>query len=356
MALISIIVPVYNVKSYLRACLDSILDQDFRDIELVAVDDCSPDECGQIIDEYARNDSRIRPVHLSRNVGLGGARNAGLAEATGEYVWFVDSDDTITDGSLALIADRIRATTPDVMLIGYARTDGTGIPTRDALQRLLSTPGAPDVFRISERPELLQAFPTAWNKVVRRRFMVDAGLTFPAGWYEDLAFTYPLLATAARISVLDHVCYHYRQTRDGAILSTTSDRHFELIGQYDLVFTRLATAGADGAAIRSRVLGLAIEHCIVVLGHPGRLSATAKPRFFAEIVEFRRRHLPPGGDYVMPSGASKIRHQLIALGNWPTYRTLRDGYVVTARARRLAQSAVRRPYARAHLDALGDKA
>ena len=110
MTLLSIVLPVYKVQGYLRQCLDSVLEQSFRDFEIVAVDDCSPDHSGTILAEYATRDPRVRVLSLPENVGLGRARNAGLAQATGEYVWFVDSDDWLAAGALIAVADRLRAT------------------------------------------------------------------------------------------------------------------------------------------------------------------------------------------------------------------------------------------------------
>lgn len=350
MALISVVVPVHNVQPYLRECLDSILKQQYRDIELIAVNDCTPDGCGEIIDEYALADPRVRTIHLPENVGLGRARNAGLAQATGEYVWFVDSDDTIASDALGHIAERIRQTTPDVLIVDYARTYWWKRQTRNMLHSLLSVPDAPEVFRISERDELLRIFPCAWNKVVRREFMLESGILFPVGWYEDLAFTYPILANAKRISVLDHVCYFYRQRRHGAILGTSSDRHFELISQYDLVFERLSDAGEEGEKIRPRVLGQAIEHFIVVVGHPRRLSSQMKPRFFRAMVDFRRRHIT-GDGYIIPLGGSKARHRVVALGSWLIYRALRAGRGLGQRSRastRWAKDRFRRTFNKAN--------
>ena len=91
---ISIIVPVYNVEQYINRCIDSLLGQTLKDIEIILVDDGSPDQCPQICDEYARKDSRIKVIHKKNN-GLGYARNSGLELATGEYIAFVDSDDYV---------------------------------------------------------------------------------------------------------------------------------------------------------------------------------------------------------------------------------------------------------------------
>src|SRR5262245_49674910 len=107
MPLLSVIIPVYAVQGYLRECLDSILTQSHTALELVAVDDRSPDHCAEILDEYAAGDARVRAIHLDHNVGLGPARNLGLDRATGDYVWFVDSDDWLAPGALRAVAARL---------------------------------------------------------------------------------------------------------------------------------------------------------------------------------------------------------------------------------------------------------
>lgn len=106
---VSVIIPVYNTEKYLSACLDSVLNQTLRDIEIIAVDDCSPDRCGQILDEYASRDDRVKPVHLPENRRQGFARNRGMERSTGKYLYFLDSDDMIepeTLEELSCLADR----------------------------------------------------------------------------------------------------------------------------------------------------------------------------------------------------------------------------------------------------------
>jgi glycosyltransferase involved in cell wall biosynthesis len=97
---ISIVLPVYGVQDYLPYCLDSILGQEGTRIEVIAVDDASPDDCGKILDTRAARDQRLRVVHLAANAGPGHARNTGLGLASGEYVWFVDADDTLPPNAL----------------------------------------------------------------------------------------------------------------------------------------------------------------------------------------------------------------------------------------------------------------
>src|SRR5690606_6767616 len=112
---LSLVVPVYKVQGYLSECLDSILGQSYTDFEVIAVDDCSPDDSGSILDRYAEHDARIHVIHLTENVGLGRARNAGLEKTQGDYVLFLDSDDTLSEGALQAVAERLEATgDPDI--------------------------------------------------------------------------------------------------------------------------------------------------------------------------------------------------------------------------------------------------
>ena len=109
MCKVSVIIPVYKVEPYLPACLDSVLNQTLRDLEVICIDDCSPDRCGEILDEYAARDGRVRVIHLLENHRQGFGRNRGMDKAVGEYLYFLDSDDMIepeTLGELTLLADR----------------------------------------------------------------------------------------------------------------------------------------------------------------------------------------------------------------------------------------------------------
>lgn len=138
----SVIVPAYRVQAYLHESLDSVLAQSFEDFEIIAVNDCSPDACGAVIDEFAARDHRVRAVHLPENVGLGRARNAGIAQATGDYLIFLDSDDTLAPGALRAVADRIEETgEPDVVVYDYARTYWTGESVRNSFAEHLSETG-----------------------------------------------------------------------------------------------------------------------------------------------------------------------------------------------------------------------
>ncbi|MFF4753020.1 bifunctional glycosyltransferase/CDP-glycerol:glycerophosphate glycerophosphotransferase [Streptomyces sp. NPDC002514] len=328
----SVIVPAYQVQAYLHACLDSVLAQSYPDLELIVVDDCSPDACGAVIDEYAARDARVRPVHLPENRGLGGARNAGMECAKGDYLVFLDGDDTLTPDALGSIADRIAETgEPDVLVYDYARTYWTGETARNRAAAELTEDG-PAPFRLADRPGLLNVLMVAWNKACRREFVEAAGFSFPPGYYEDTPWTFPVLMSARSIATLDRVCVHYRQRRAGNILSTTSRRHFDVFEQYDRVFAYVAER--PRLARWQPVLWLRmVDHLATVYGRRDRLPRGARAEFLRRARAHYRRYRPAGAP--VPPG-SRLRHTLIRLGAHRTWRTLRAAAALHRRARGLA--------------------
>ncbi len=320
----SVIVPAYKVQPYLNDCLRSVLEQDFTDLELIAVDDHSPDACGAIIDEAAACDPRVRPVHLPENAGLGRARNAGIRRATGDYLLFLDGDDTLAPGSLRAIADRLARTgEPQVLVFDYARVDWTGEAVRNVRAELLRQ-GDPEsvrqVFRLDQRPELLRLLMVAWNKAYRRDFIRKEGFAFPPGFYEDTPWTFPVLLTAESIAVLDRVCVHYRQRRRGGILRTTSRRHLDVFEQYDRVF-RFLDARPGLAHWRPALFQRMVDHFGVIAAAPGRLPVRARAEFFRRAGAHHRRYRPLGA--ATPPGRARWRGLLLRLGARRAYHLLR---------------------------------
>ncbi|MEH0936223.1 glycosyltransferase family 2 protein [Micromonospora psammae] len=331
--LLSVVVPVHRVESYLHQCLDSVRTDvpagDEAAVEIVAVDDASPDRCGELLRAYAAAHPGVRTVHLTRNVGLGPARNAGLDVATGTYVWFVDSDDWLPPGTVPAVLDRLRAHRPDVLLLDHLRVREDGGREVDASSPLLR--GVPGVVRLADRPQLLRVQHTAWNKVVRRAFLDELGLRFHAGWYEDIPFSHPLLIGAERISVLDRVCYLYRQGRQGAITSTRSGRHFDAFDQYERLFDWVARRSSDDR-LRADLFALMVGHLLVVVGNDHRMDPRLRRAFFHRVARHYRRYLPVGG-YPRPAGAAGLKHRLVAGDAYLAYTLLRTAHRAAGRLR-----------------------
>ncbi|WP_185832567.1 bifunctional glycosyltransferase family 2 protein/CDP-glycerol:glycerophosphate glycerophosphotransferase [Streptomyces sp. WAC 04229] len=328
----SVIVPAYRVQEYLHACLESVLTQSYQDFEVIVVDDRSPDACGAIADEFADRDPRVRAVHLPQNQGLGPARNAGIERAGGDYLVFLDGDDTLAPGALRALADRVKETgDPDVLVYDYARTYWTGETVRSRAAAHLTEQG-PAPFRLADRPGLLHLLMVAWNKTVRREFAEREGLTFPPGYYEDTPWTYPVLLTAESVATLDRVCVHYRQRRRGSILGTPSERHLDVFTQYDRVFAFLESH-PEHDRWRPVLYRRMCDHLAAVFTRPDRLPRSLRAEFLRRARVHCRRYRVSGAPVPAPV---RVRHALLRLGLRRTWETLR---LASALRRRTARAA-----------------
>lgn len=191
---VSVIVPIYNVAAYLPKCIESIQHQTEKDIEIILVDDGSPDECGAICDNYAEKDVRIRVIH-QENSGLGAARNAGIQVATAEYLLFVDSDDYIEPDLIERTCLAAVENNADIVMFGFQRVheDGSVDFAYDIPASLADKKGC----SLANTPELLLVTPSTWNKLYKKDLF--DGIAFPPrAWYEDLQ-TIPKLYSRASV-------------------------------------------------------------------------------------------------------------------------------------------------------------
>jgi CDP-glycerol glycerophosphotransferase len=321
--LISAIIPVHRVAEYLPECLDSVLGQPAPPIEVIAVDDASPDDSGQILDKRAIADPRLRVVHLPANGGQGQARNAGLALASGEYVWFVDGDDAVADGALAAIGARLASGRPDVLLIDWVSSypDGRTAPSPGA--RLL-TRVPPGGCTLADLPRLVDLTMTSWSKLLRREFLAGLDAGFSSGIHEDVLVTSASLLAARSIEAVSQVCYRYRQDRPGAAMATTSAGHLAIFDAYDQVFARLDQPSVSDA-VRTVFFERAIWHYTTVLearaaNGRGLVPPRERRRYFARMHDEFTARRPPG--YRFPPGPRGIKFRLVASGSYWAYSVL----------------------------------
>lgn len=221
---VSVVVPVYNVEKYLRSCINSILNQTLQDIELILVDDGSPDGSGKICDEFAASDNRVKVVH-KKNAGVGPARNDGLREATGDWIIFGDSDDWFESEALEKLVTVGEETRADVVF-GDVYLVENGIKKKVQFYKDelvtndlgIKTKLIAAVFSRAycyNPPKSGKAFGYGgpWNKLVRRSLLVDNGLEFDIsvkGIFDDLIYTAYIFAYANRISYKHILVYDYR--------------------------------------------------------------------------------------------------------------------------------------------------
>lgn len=211
--LISVIVPVYKVEPYLDRCVRSIVNQTYRNLEIILVDDGSPDNCPAMCDAWAEKDSRVKVIH-KENGGLSDARNAGLAAAAGEYIGFVDSDDWVSPDMYWLLYETMVEHDSDISACGVEMVWEDGTPPRLLTKRGCCVLTQEEAMRAVIEESWIQA--PVWYKLYKREVVRD--IPFPVGkCHEDVFWTYQVVGNARKVSVFDTPCYHYTQ-RSGSIM------------------------------------------------------------------------------------------------------------------------------------------
>lgn len=215
---VSVIIPIYNVEKYFRKCLDSVVNQTYRNLEIILVDDGSPDGCGLICDEYAARDERITVIH-KKNGGLAAAKNSGMEIATGEWITFVDADDWLDIDLYEKVMEAIGDSSPDIAVEGgyfYA------YPKRDVPEVNISEPflytDKKDIHPIMNR---ISYFGLPWDKFYRLDFLRGHGLKndVTCRAFEDYFFNFQAFDQAKSVLGVVHIGYHYRQEAEGNAFS-----------------------------------------------------------------------------------------------------------------------------------------
>ncbi len=224
MPLVSVIVPIYKVEKYIDKCVTSLLNQTERDVEIILVNDGSPDRCGAICEQYAKADGRILVVH-KENGGLSDARNTGIARASGKYLLFVDGDDFVSKTLVEKTVECAEKMDADLVLFDYQEIEED---SKRKDHRSLGLP-AGEILNAKKNPELLLTTPTAWNKLYKREFWQKAEVSYPVGRnFEDLAVTPKLLLEARRVVYLEsEPLYHYILREGSIIRSDNFKRSYE---------------------------------------------------------------------------------------------------------------------------------
>ncbi len=240
-ALISVIIPVYNVEEYLRECVDSVLKQTYENFEIILVNDGSTDSSGEICDEYVDKDERITVIH-QKNGGLSVARNAGLSEANGDYVYFLDSDDYIAENALELLIKIAEKDNSDIVFfdaVSFADTNDFTVKQNYIRKNRYQTDSGLNIFaRMTENKEFHSAVPLLF---IRKDFLSESKIRFvPDILYEDMVFTYQLFCKASTVSQCSDALYYRRYRKNSIMTSSKTKKHFTsymAVYQYNSEFT-----------------------------------------------------------------------------------------------------------------------
>ncbi len=210
--LITIIVPVYKVEKYLDRCIQSIVDQTYTNLEIILVDDGSPDNCPKMCDEWAKKDKRIKVIH-KQNGGVSSARNAGLNIAKGIFIGFADPDDELDPKMYEKMIFSAEDGNRSIVICGYEVRYPNGI-TRIA--NSYENGNQNDFSVISEELYIHRLFPTVWNKLYKRNLIGDIRFNEEISIGEDVVFNMDIIKKDVRVSVIEDPLYFYYQN-DGSL-------------------------------------------------------------------------------------------------------------------------------------------
>ncbi len=215
---VSVIIPVYKVEKYLRRCLDSVCRQTLKEIEIILIDDGSPDQCGDICDEYADKDKRIRVIH-KKNEGVSAARNTGIENASAEYISFIDSDDMIRDNMMEHLYNAIHQNDADISFCLYEEIDGESLHMSEVSvspeMKLMDEKGAFDEF--SDYRKLIEV--TVWNKLFKKEIISKLRFDTNKKSAEDFEFLMRYLVKCKSAVMVNVPLYGYFVQRIGAAQS-----------------------------------------------------------------------------------------------------------------------------------------
>ena len=243
---VSIIIPFNNVENYISECLDSVLNQTLKDIEVICINDASTDGTLSLVKQYAEKDERIKLIELSERKGQGFARNRGIEIATGEYIGFVDSDDFIKRDMYECLYNKAKENDNDITMcqaVEYDDVTGQYIQSDYYSLAPLNSFGD-NIFSAEDSKQVILDINVAlWNKIYKRSYLLGIGEKFPEGFiYEDLPFFFGTYLPAKRISIVWHEFYMYRINRKNSTMQQFNNKILDRLPMVSLTYEKMKKA------------------------------------------------------------------------------------------------------------------
>ena len=268
--LVSIIIPVYQVENYLKRCLDSVINQTYKNIEIILVDDGSMDLSGDICDEYALKDSRIRVLH-KKNGGLSSARNAGLDLMQGEYVSFVDSDDWITVDYIEHLYQILKRNNADFSMAHMKRTtkykeETNSFPCVEKEKVLSRDDFLKILFKVGTQENVQYAWAKLYKRDIFEKIRFPVGLTA-----EDVPTTFQIALASKKIVYSKKVIYNYYFNPESITGKTWSSSAFDLLKIWDLVCEKAEENGENDIIQYAKLNRMRADFgvlCLIAKGMP----------------------------------------------------------------------------------------
>ena len=226
---ISIIIPVYNVEKYLKQCLDSVISQSYKNLEIICINDCSTDNSLEILKDYASKDSRIKILCNEKNLKVGLTRNRGLEIATGDYIHFLDADDWMEENSYEILVNTLNSNKVDILQFNLQYRKNGIIEKYDSLNGLNPT----ETYNLSKNSNIIYTWSKySWNKIYSLAFLKKTNILFnDFPCFEDSIFTLNCLLNAQEILFSNTILYNYRKGDTNA-LTANFDKYIDYAFKY----------------------------------------------------------------------------------------------------------------------------
>lgn len=228
---VSVVVPIYNIDSYLDRCLSSIINQSFSDFEVLCINDGSKDNSQSIVDKYVQKDSRFKSF-IKENGGLSDARNYSIDHVNGEYIFFLDGDDYIEPNCLEELYKYALEYNQDLVMCGYNEVNYDGTINNIVVKKTNLVYGS-----LSKNPDFLYDYPhCAWNKLYSSRFFKELGIRYPKGlYYEDVGTTPLIYLEANNIAYINKPLINYVVNRPGNITTSVNKKIVDILDNLRIV-------------------------------------------------------------------------------------------------------------------------
>ncbi len=284
---VSIIIPMYNMENYIKTCLDSVMNQTMKDYEVIVIDDGSVDHSYDKALEYQGRYPQQMRVYKQENAGQGAVRNNGVRIATGEYILFVDSDDTVSEYFVEKAYKMITESQADIGIFDAVIVD----ENRQRKEDMIGCHCPDCICTLQTYPQLLFEYPAPWNKIYKRSLFTQSNLGYPTHmWYEDLVGASMFYTVANKIAVVHEPLYYYMQRSDSVMHSKVDARNMEILKAMDMI--QIFYRDREIYDVYQQELEyLAIYH-ILVAAASRTVKADAKSSFPGQFMEYMNNQFP----------------------------------------------------------------
>lgn len=320
-SLVSIIIPVYNVEKYLDRCMQSVFLQSYKNLEIILIDDGSPDSCPRLCDIYGKNDKRVKVLH-KKNEGLGLARNSGLALATGKYVLFIDSDDYLSEKMVEKLVYQAELMNADIVYCGYfyETSNHKWIEVRDFEKEQTFKGNDIDAvslaFITNQNKLKVRLQRTVWHALYSKALIDDEDIRFPSERQipsEDLIFQSRISKLANIISFVPDCLYYYCLNNNSITMNFKKNRYLKLVNEKNELLRIYSNKGVDRYI--NNLYFVSIKSYFYNLIEQKNIAFSEKNKIIKEVVIDMHRdcinHLEPG----LFSKAEKIFYVFVCTKN-----------------------------------------